>query len=124
MNVTIFHKGLEYCEHEDHDGSDHITVKGKFEVCPQCNGTGHHVRHDLDDSALVQGMEEDGDFEGLEGYFAGHFDEICRECHGKNVIPVACEGAMPEWAAKYMADWDRQEAFDRAYSEQERRMGA
>lgn len=124
MKVTIFHKGLEYCEHPDHDGSDHITVNGKFDVCPQCHGTGHHVRHDLDDTALVEGMEADGDTEGLEGYFAGHFDEICTLCEGKNVIPVACEGAMPKWAADYMSEWDREDAHDRAYAAQERRMGA
>jgi len=78
------HPALKYCD--EHDGTDFLMVDGKMEVCPECQGTGSHVRKDLDDSAMVDSMREDGDDEGLRRYFSGAFDEVCRVCGGDNVV--------------------------------------
>jgi hypothetical protein len=136
-NFIIKHSALAYCPEngyklveedgkiiEETEGSDTISVPGKMEVCPRCNGIGRHDRDDIDCSKLVDNMREDGDEDGIEGYFRGDYDVICSECHGRNVIVSPAEDALPIWAANAMYEWDRQDAADRAYSDMERRMGA
>lgn len=123
-NFKLQHQAFKYVEHPDHDGSDHIWVSGKMEVCPQCCGTGSHVRKDLDDSAMVDSMREDGDDEGLAAYFNGAFDERCTLCNGKNVVLQANEDSIPEWAQNAMSEWAESESESRAIEMQESRMGA
>jgi hypothetical protein len=122
----LSHPALAYVEGHENDAEwvddDTILVEGEMVVCPTCQGTGSHVRHDLDDSAMVDSMREDGDEEGLEAYFNGAFDERCTECNGNNV--VLAPRNVPEWAAKAMRRWDDQKEYDRAIQEAERRMGA
>mgnify|MGYP001086322777 CR=1 FL=1 len=124
----LSHPALAYVEGHENDAEwvdgDTILVTGHMEVCPTCQGTGSHVRHDLDDSAMVDSMREDGDYEGLEAYFGGAFDEICTECDGKNVVLVPDWESIPEWARKAMKRFDDDRAYDRAVMEAERRMGA
>lgn len=118
------HEALKYVEHPEHDGSDHVWVSGRMVVCPECGGEGHHVRRDLDDSAMVDSMREDCDEEGLRAYFSGAFDEQCRECGGKNVILSADEGSVPQWAQDAIDEWIQSENETRQIEAQERRMGA
>lgn len=118
------HPALEYVEHPEHDGSNYVWVTGRMIVCPECGGEGHHVRRDLDDSAMVDSMREDGDEEGLQAYFGGAFDEICRECGGKNVILSADYESVPKWAQEAIDEWNESEMESRAIEAQERRMGA
>lgn len=99
-----------------------IVVDGVMEVCPRCGGHGSHDRVDLDCSKLVDDMQQDGDYEGIEDYFNGAYSQTCEQCHGKNVVLAPYN--VPEWAAKRMQDWDEQAAFDDAYAAQERAMGA
>ena len=120
----LVHPALEYVEHPEHEGGDFIMVTGHMVVCPECGGEGSHVRRDLDDSAMVDSMREDGDDEGLERYFGGAFDEICRGCSGKNVVLDADYESIPEWAKKAMQSWDDSERESRQIEAQERRMGA
>jgi DnaJ-class molecular chaperone len=120
----LTHPALKYVENEEHDGSDSIIVQGKMEVCPTCGGTGSHVRHDLDDSAMVDSMREDGDDEGLERYFGGAFDEVCRQCGGQNVVLAPEWDTVPKWASEAIEDWQESRERDRRESESERRMGA
>ena len=70
-----------------------LRVVGKMEVCGNCRGHGTAFRRDLDENRLVDLMEEDGDDEGLEDYRRGHFNEVCTECKGRNVVEV------PDWEA-------------------------
>jgi hypothetical protein len=120
----LTHPALKYVEHPDHDGSDHIWVPGQMIVCPTCQGTGSHVRHDLDDSALVDSMREDGDEEGLRAYFRGAFDERCTECDGENVVLAPYWESVPEWAQKAIESWEESRRIDAAIEAAERRMGA
>jgi len=123
----LSHPALEYVEGHENDAEwvdgDTILVTGRMGVCPMCEGTGYHVRHDLDDSALVDSMREDGDEEGLEAYFNGAYDEVCTECGGKNVVLVPDEDSIPEWARKAMKRFNDDRDYDRAVMEAERRMG-
>ena len=117
MKTIIYeHPALEYSEH-----GNGIEVSGKNEVCYNCEGTGVTTRSDLDDSALIDSMQEDGDFEGIEGYYNGNYDEVCQICKGKNVIFMPI---LPEWAEILIQEWEHDKYMDEQYSAQERRMGA
>ena len=103
-----------FCETIDVEGGENI-------VCPECQGNGVVDRSDIDCSQLVDDMREDGDEEGLEGYFRGEYDQICPECGGSNVVfrPI-----LPEWAEKAISQWYTDQANDLAYEAQERTCGA
>jgi hypothetical protein len=106
----------------DEEGKEIVfQLEGKMVVCPRCDGSGSHVRDDLDDSRMVDDMREDGDDEGLERYFAGAFDEVCTQCHGENVIPspVLDDEMQKEINEWHQAEWEYQRECDA-----ERRMGA
>jgi hypothetical protein len=106
----------------DEDGKVIVfRLEGEMAVCPTCNGTGSHVRHDLDDSRMVDSMREDGDDEGLERYFNGAFDEVCTQCNGKNVV---AEPVLDDEMAKEIDQWHQAEWEYRRECEAERRMGA
>lgn len=98
-----------------------IMVAGKYEVCGACGGHGVHDRRDIDTSALVDSMREDGDDEGLEAYFKGAFDTVCETCGGLRVV---FQPVLPEWAEKLIDEYNESEAEWRRESEAERRMGA
>ena len=95
-----------------------IMVQGRYEVCPQCGGHGVHDRRDLDCSALVDSMNEDGDYDGIEDYYNGHYEEVCTECNGRCVVPVP---ELPAEIEKIVSEWDRSAAEDRAYEASEMR---
>ena len=96
-------------------------LEGKREVCPRCDGSGSHVRDDLDDSRMVDDMREDGDDEGLARYFGGAFDEVCTQCHGENVISVP---VLDDEMQKEIDDWHQAEWEYQRECAAERRMGA
>lgn len=123
-DLKLEHPALKYVEHPDHDGSDHIWVTGKMEVCPTCGGTGSHVRRDLDDTAMVDSYHEDGDEEGLRAYFSGAFDEVCTQCGGENVVLAPDPDSVPDWAQDAIDNWNRSEDLSRQIEAQERAMGA
>ena len=139
MKVKVFHESLEYAEgFEDQifsvrgksakygfeEDQFFMLVTGKMEVCPSCGGTGSHVRRDIDDSKLVDMMREDGDYEGIEGYFAGDYDVTCETCRGANVV------TSPDWdqvdpkLIAIMSDWDQCARETQAEQDAERAMGA
>jgi hypothetical protein len=104
-----------------------VAIPTKKQVCPSCGGVGTHERRDIDCSLMVDSMREDGDEDGLAGYFAGDYDVACQTCGGRNVID---ELDMDYFVEKYpelyaeMCDWDASEAEDARYAAQERAMGA
>ena len=120
--LKLQHNALKYCD--EHDGTDFLMVDGKMEVCPTCQGTGSHVRHDLDDSRMVDDMREECDYEGLENYFRGAFDEVCTHCNGANVVLEPNWETVPEWAQKAIESWEESKRMDALITAQERRMGA
>jgi hypothetical protein len=56
----------------------------KFAVCPDCGGSGYS--DSLGD--VTEMIHEDPDF--AEDYRAGHYNEGCRRCRGRNVV-LACK---------------------------------
>ena len=99
-------------------------LEGIMVVCPECGGTGSHVRRDLDDSKLVEMLDADGDYEGLERYYAGAYDERCRGCDGKNVQLVPNEDALSAEDHERIQSWYESEQESRQIEMQERRAGA
>jgi hypothetical protein len=82
MKKVFWHGGL----YDENYEPISLLVPCKKIVCPNCNGTGASFGSDCNESSLVQGLEEDCDFEGLENYYKGAYDKICNDCNGKNVV--------------------------------------
>jgi len=126
MKTNFYHPSFEYQEEYDFEnlGEKGIPVKSKKIVCPACRGNGTHFRTDLDESRMVDMLEEDGDYEGLESYRNGAYDQTCNQCNGKNVVDEVDWNSVPEWADKCIRSWEQSER-DSAYIEaQERACGA
>ena len=128
QRFKLEHDALKYKREEypeaDWAGDSALWVNGKMIVCPTCQGTGSHVRRDIDDSRLVDMYHEDGDYDGLERYFKGAFDEVCTQCKGKNVVLDANYESVPEWARNAIDDWNQAEWEYQREVAAERRMGA
>lgn len=125
MTKEFYHPSFEYSEYLEE--GEKVFLPTTKQVCPACNGFGVHERQDIDCSKLVDSMQEDGDYEGLEGYYNGNYDVTCSTCNGRNVVD---EIDFDLFVSKYpklyaeMCDWDEQERADDAYAAQERAMGA
>ena len=98
-----------------------IEVYGQYEVCPTCQGEGRHVRNDLDQSKLVEDMEADGDWEGIEAYYKGAYDKTCATCQGERVILVP---HLPSWAKKIIQAYEDDMYEHKQEVLAERRFGA
>lgn len=124
--MKFSHPAINFCNPETGEYNDDLydkettlTVPAHYEVCPSCHGEGHHDRRDIDTSLLVDGMMEDGDYEGIDEYFDGGYDVLCDECHGRNVVLVP---DLPEWAITLLVKYSRDEAAENAYARMEARM--
>jgi hypothetical protein len=127
--VSFQHKALrnynpltgEYDETQEINPNGILVVDGKYEVCSRCDGHGTHFRSDLDENHMVDMLEDDCDYEGLEEYHNGSFDQMCEECKGKRVVfnPI-----LPEWADKRIADWYEYQMQSERERNAERRVGA
>ena len=126
MKINYQHKALECYnpttgDYDENYPEGTLFVEGKYEVCTTCNGNGHHFRSDLDENNLVSMMQDDGDYDGIEDYYNGSFDQVCSECKGQRVVfnPI-----LPKWAEDRIWDWYESERYYRACRDSERRMGA
>ena len=106
------------------DYRGYMIVQGKMEVCPTCGGRGTHFRSDLDENELIDLYREDGDYEGLESYYAGAFDQTCEQCKGQNVIAAPDWDCIPKEIIDACDQWDECEAESNWIQAQEQAMGA
>lgn len=110
---------------DDETGEELVLwLTGKMQVCPACNGTGSHVRRDIDDSKLVELLDADGDYEGLERYYEGAYDVRCSECQGRNVQMLPDESELTAEQHRKIEDWYESERESMMIEMQERRAGA
>ena len=109
---------------EDTDEPQYYSVQAKRIICFSCNGYGTHTRRDLDDSAMVDSMQEDGDYDGLKAYYDGAYDEVCDICNGSKVIDIIdweYFGRKYPTEYKKISDYVTQASKDRHYEAMERR---
>ena len=127
MKINYKHPALEYCNpltgeyDENINENGEIYVDATYEVCPTCEGHGFHFRSDLDENNLIDGMQEDGDYEGIESYYSGAFDESCNQCAGQRVVQ---RPNLPKWAEIMVYHWRQSQRESEAISAAERRVGA
>lgn len=127
MKINYQHYALEYRDPTTGEYNEEINWEGKiyvnatYEVCPTCQGNGFHFRSDLDENNLIDGMQEDGDYEGIESYYSGSFDETCTQCSGQRVV---AKPDLPKWAEELVYQWRQCENESKAISDAERRVGA
>jgi hypothetical protein len=122
QNIKIMLINFSHPAFKDENGKEVVfQLEGKMEVCPRCQGTGSHVREDIDDSRLVDMYHEDGDYEALDAYFKGSMDVICTQCNGRNVVPVP---VLDEEMQKEIDEWNQAEWEYQREVAAERRMGA
>jgi len=101
-----------------------VTLPGKYEVCPRCEGRGSIVNPSVDGNGISpEQFAEDPDFE--EAYFAGVYDIKCPECHGQRVVAVpdvrSCTYAQKRLLVSERL-WQRADAEYRAEVRAEQRM--
>jgi hypothetical protein len=80
MNMKYTHPAII---NEETEKEITLVVDAEYIVCPTCRGTGTHFRRDLNESHMLEILEEEGD---EQDYFDGHYDQKCDECHGRNVV--------------------------------------
>ncbi len=78
MSITFF----------DPSTGDRVMLPSKNEVCTRCFGSGTH--DSWDNGMTADEMYEWGD-DFVDDYFAGHYDTVCEECNGNNVVAVIDE---------------------------------
>ena len=106
------------------DNEIKMYVATRKEVCPCCGGNGSHFRSDLDESRLIDSMDEDGDFDGLEAYRKGSYDQICERCCGRNVVDeIDWDSFRETYPNEYreIQAYEESARQDRLYEIQERR---
>jgi hypothetical protein len=96
-------------------------------VCDRCEGEGNHFRTDLDEMELIRDMKWEQDWDGLEMYENGHFNQVCEVCKGERVVDQLnwsyFKAEFPEEHLKVIQynNWIKEDEENRAW---ERRMGA
>jgi RecB family endonuclease NucS len=82
---------FQYYNEED-DCEDTISIPGRYEVCPQCDGHRTHLNPNIGEHAysVEEFYEEFDDDESRTEYFkrGGRYDVLCEECHGQRVVVV------------------------------------
>lgn len=60
--------------------------KPKYEVCPECQGSGRVLGDAFRGQALEPDLAADPEF--MEEYLGGVYDVVCGECNGLRVVDV------------------------------------
>jgi hypothetical protein len=96
-------------------------------VCDRCEGEGNHFRTDLNEMELIRDMKWEQDWEGLEMYEQGYYNQPCEVCKGEKVVDHLnwpyFKAEYPEEHLKVIQynNWIREDEENRAW---ERSMGA
>ena len=98
-----------------------ITVPGKMEVCPECEGTGYVLCEGMRGHCYTsEEFAEAFDDEEREEYFkrGGRYDVACPSCKGKNVVAVPDLDHCTAEQKAQLEVWEEQEA-DRVRMDEE-----
>lgn len=72
-----------------------VALPACHEVCPRCQGDGHHSNPSIDGNGIsMEEFERDWEMEEREAYFRGDYDVVCERCKGQRVILVVDEDAI------------------------------
>lgn len=99
-----------------------VELPTRWAVCSVCDGEGKHVNPNIDRHGLTH--EDFTDIDFASDYMNGVYDVTCYRCHGRTTERVVDWDAMPKEMADAYEEQLKQEAYDRACEEAERRMGA
>lgn len=69
------------------------SMRGKYEVCPRCEGEGTIVHPSL---SVWTESDRDDDPEGFESMMRGAYDVACTECGGRRVVTAEDEADYAE----------------------------
>lgn len=65
-----------------------MATKGKWKICPECEGEGTVLMDALQNQSFsTEDFNNDPDF--AEGYFGGDYDVTCTHCQGAGKIKTA-----------------------------------
>jgi hypothetical protein len=78
----------------------------KWEICEHCRGNGKHDHPAFANGITQSEMVEMGR-DGMDSYFAGHYDVRCDDCAGTGKIRAVDVDAM---TAEQKREWDAGEA--------------
>lgn len=106
------------------DGVDH-EVKGKFIVCPRCQGHGTVLRASIAEHAYTEEEFREFSPEEREAYFTrgGMYDEKCPQCKGRNVVEVPDEALLPARLRRALRAAEAEEREYQAMCRMEREAG-
>ena len=136
------HKSFIY-RYEEEDFSDDLKSKitisdgicktilpCKVDWCDTCNGSGHRSRYDVGGYDISSMMYDENGIidEGFhEDYFSGRTDIECDACGGTKINNIIDYDSLTPQQEKILSINDRcinEEAYNIAYAESERAMGA
>lgn len=121
--------------YENDDGDEVvISLPCKMEVCPECKGHGYILSEGLRGVAFTpeEFNETFDDDESRSEYFrrGGMYDQVCDECHGKNVVAIVDEKRLTDEQKVQYAEYQQYkedewacDADIRAERDAERRAG-
>jgi len=121
---------IQFKTYTDAGDKIELSLPGKFEVCPGCEGHGTRLCEGMRGEAYTtEEFYESFDDEQAEEYFkrGGRYDVTCEECQGARVIAVVDEEACRTPEQKrvlglYYAKLDDDYQYERECAA-ERRMG-
>lgn len=100
------------------DGIARLQVSVSYQVCSLCEGHGSHVNPNIDYNGLTE--DDMYDYEFMDDYRSGRYDETCSQCNGMRVEPVI---EFPKELEKWLSDRYEEAIYDYAEMAAERRFG-
>jgi hypothetical protein len=110
----------------DDEGDEiQVTLPGKYEVCPRCEGTGTHD-HPAFENGITSSEWAEWDDDDREHYMRGHYDVQCSRCKGLRVVCCPDEECLTaeqkQQLEQHRAD-QYAEAQERAWERRNRALG-
>ena len=101
-----------------------LELAARVVKCHRCDGKGVHDNPAFENGISPDEFSDDPDFR--DGYFAGHFDVTCSECHGRRVVKEIDRTAITPDERAAIALYDASErdaAEERAHERRMRSLG-